>query len=83
MLNLTQEQKALLAWMSEGRSFEVCSDYCTTNGEVAGKSRLPIRVFRSTLNKLYQEGLIAYQAQLHYNIRWDVFTLTEKGKALA
>ncbi|WP_154116276.1 hypothetical protein [Vibrio cincinnatiensis] len=83
MLNLTQEQKALLAWMREEKTVEVCSDYCTKNGEVAGKSRLPIRVLRPTINKLYQEGLIAYQAQLHYGLRWDVFTLTEKGEALA
>ena len=83
MLNLTQKQKELLTWMREEKTVEVCSDYCTKNGEVAGKSRLPIRVHRPTINKLYQEGLITYQPKLHYGLRWDVFTLTEKGEALA
>ncbi len=59
MLNLTQKQKALLTWMREEKTVEVCSDYCTKNGEVAGKSRLPIRVHRATINKrLWRQELI-------------------------
>jgi hypothetical protein len=52
-------------------------------GTVTPKPRLPIRVFSKTINKLYQEGLISYQAKMIFGVRWDEFTLTDKRRATA
>jgi hypothetical protein len=83
MPNLTPDQKTLLTWMQSGQSIQVCSDYCPMKGTVTPKPRLPIRVFSKTINKLYQEGLISYQAKMIFGVRWDEFTLTDKRRATA
>ncbi|CAH7193411.1 conserved hypothetical protein [Vibrio chagasii] len=79
MINLSKEQLTLLAWMKRGHTFEVCSDYCPRNGEVLPKERLPIRLFKETIDKLFQAGLITYVSNKSYGLRWDVFSLTQKG----
>ncbi|WP_367989494.1 hypothetical protein AB2S62_19890 [Vibrio sp. NTOU-M3] len=80
MVNLTPEQKTLLNWMRTGRTFQVCSDYCPYYGEVQPKSRLPIQIHRKAIHKLIKEGLICYDSQKRFGLRWDVFSLTTKGK---
>lgn len=82
MPNLTKEQLRLLKWMSEGHTFEVCSDYCPSFGDVQPKPRLPIKLQRPTIHKLLQEGLVSYTTKKTFGLRWDVFSLTEKGRAL-
>ncbi|EMI7298459.1 hypothetical protein V6959_004580 [Vibrio parahaemolyticus] len=82
MANLTQEQIMLIKWMKTGRTFQVCSDYCPTQGEVQPKSRLPIQVHQKTIHTLFKEGLIEFTSQKCFGLRWDVFSLTSKGKAL-
>ncbi|EIO4088558.1 hypothetical protein QYV87_004673 [Vibrio parahaemolyticus] len=81
MANLTQEQIMLIKWMKTGRTFQVCSDYCPTQGEVQPKSRLPIQVHQKTIHKLFKEGLIEFTSHKYFGLRWDVFSLTSKGKA--
>lgn len=81
MCNLTPDQLTLLKWMRTGRTFQICSEYCPNYGDVQPKTRLPIRVFKKTIEKLFQEGLITYKSTLIFGIRWDVFSLTEKGRA--
>ncbi|WP_252973439.1 hypothetical protein [Vibrio navarrensis] len=56
MVNLTPEQITLLKWMRTGRTFQVCSDYCSHNGDVQPKSRLPIQVHHKAIHKLMKEG---------------------------
>ena len=80
MANLTQEQLTLIKWMKTGRTFQVCSDYCPTQGEVQPKSRLPIQVHQKTIHKLLKEGLIEFSSQKYFGLRWDVFSLTRRGK---
>ena len=80
MLNLTEDQKTLLLWMKTGRTFRVCSEYCPKYGEVHPQLRLPVRVFRKTIDKLFQNGLITYSSDKAFGVRWDVFSLTQKGK---
>ncbi len=82
MVNLTPEQITLLKWMRAGRTFDVCSDYCPHNGDVQPKSRLPIQVHHKTIHKLMKEGLIHYTPQQFNGLRWDVFSITEKGKGI-
>lgn len=81
MANLTPEQDLLLKWMRTGRTFQVCSDYCPHSGDVQPKSRLPIQVHQKTIHKLVRDGLIEYTSQKYFGLRWDVFSLTNKGKA--
>ncbi|MGR5361780.1 hypothetical protein ACPV54_13040 [Vibrio mediterranei] len=82
MPNLTQEQMTLLKWMKAGHQFQVCSDYCPHRGEVYPKTRLPITIYQKTLHKLKKEGLVSFEPKLVMGIRWDVFSLTERGKAI-
>ncbi len=82
MPNLTKEQLLLLKWMRTGRTFQVCSDYCPTYGDVQPKARLPIRIQRATIHKLIQAGLVDFTTKKTFGLRWDVFSLTAKGKAL-
>lgn len=80
MPNLTKDQKTLLIWMREGRTFQVCSDYGPMKGSVLPKVRLPIRLFQGTVDKLYQAGLITYEPRQYFGQRWDEFALTVKGR---
>ncbi len=80
MLTLTPEQHTLLNWMNTGRTFKVCSDYGPMKGEIQPKSRLPVRVFQTTIEKLYQAGLISFTPVNFFGQRWDEFFLTPKGK---
>ncbi|NVC65226.1 hypothetical protein FC652_19140 [Vibrio sp. 05-20-BW147] len=82
MVNLTPEQITLLKWMRTGRTFKVCSDYCSHSGDVQPKSRLPIQVHHKAIHKLMREGLIRYTSQQFFGLRWDVFSITEKGKGI-
>ncbi|PJC85875.1 hypothetical protein CSW98_12520 [Vibrio sp. HA2012] len=83
MPNLTEEQKRLLVWMGIGQTFKVCSDYGPMKGSTLPKTRLPIRLFQSSIEKLYQAGLITYEPKNCYGQRWDEFSLTPKGKEVA
>ncbi|CAM3981183.1 hypothetical protein VA7868_01929 [Vibrio aerogenes CECT 7868] len=78
--SLTKEQKALLQWMQTGRTFRVCSDYSPMKGEVQPKSRLPVRVFSGTVDKLYQAGLVTFTPVNFFGLRWDEFSLTSRGR---
>lgn len=78
---LTQEQHTLLKWMKSGRTFKVCSDYGPMKGDIQPKTRLPVRVFQGTVEKLYQAGLISFTPVNFFGQRWDEFFLTPKGKA--
>ncbi|QIA64269.1 hypothetical protein GT360_12450 [Vibrio astriarenae] len=80
-LALTQEQKKLLKWMSVGHTFKVCSDYGPKQWDIIPSKRLPIRLFQTTVQKLYQHGLISFEPIYYFGQRWDEFSLTEKGKA--
>ncbi|HDY7511912.1 TPA: hypothetical protein ACGUO9_004392 [Vibrio vulnificus] len=82
MVNLTPDQITLLKWMRTGRTFQVCSDYCPHNGDVQPKSRLPIQVHHKAIHKLMREGLIHYTPRQFFGLRWDVFSITEKGKGI-
>ncbi|HDY7470511.1 TPA: hypothetical protein RQJ55_004430, partial [Vibrio vulnificus] len=52
------------------------------NGDVQPKSLLPIQVHHKTIHKLMKEGLIHYTPQQFNGLRWDVFSITEKGKGI-
>jgi hypothetical protein len=80
ILSLTKEQKTLLQWMHTGRTFKVCSDYGPMKGDVQPKSRLPVRVFSGTVDKLYQAGLITFAPVNFFGLRWDEFSLTARGR---
>ncbi|MCY9869682.1 hypothetical protein [Vibrio barjaei] len=80
MPNLTKEQQTLLKWMRTGRTFKVCSDYGPTKGNVIPERKLPIRVFSSTVEKLYRAGLITFTPVIYFGLRWDEFRLTRKGQ---
>ncbi len=81
MANLTSEQKTLLTWMKAGNTFDVCSEYCPMKDTIHPNHALPVRVFSNTLNKLVQQGWVTYHSTRIYGVRWDRFSLTDKGSA--
>ena len=81
MADLTNEQRLLLSWMGRGRTFRVCSDYCSDHGQVQPKARLPIQVHIGTIHKFIKDGLVSYSSQWYFGLRWDEFYLTDKGRA--
>ena len=84
MLNLTKDQKSLILWIAEeGHYLEICSDYVPARGDILPKTGLPCRVFKGTVEKLFQLGLISYVTILEHGVRWDKFSLTKAGKEVA
>ncbi|CAH0535374.1 hypothetical protein VST7929_02952 [Vibrio stylophorae] len=82
ILSLTAEQKLLLTWMATGHTFEVCTDYCSHFGDVQPKQLIPVQLHRKTINKLKREGLVSFESKFYYGLRWDVFSITDKGASL-
>ena len=83
MPKLTVEQTKLLIWMKTGRTFRVCTGDCHLKGDVQPKSRLPIKVFQKTINKLTELGLITPVNISYFGVGWNEYSLTEKGKEAA
>ncbi|WP_117235757.1 hypothetical protein [Vibrio maerlii] len=80
MPNLTKDQKTLLESMNHGLRLQVCSDYCPNQWTITTSPKAPVRIFKKTIQKLYQNGLISYQPIHHFGVRWDEFVITQKGR---
>ncbi|AIW13000.1 hypothetical protein IX91_02075 [Vibrio tubiashii ATCC 19109] len=77
---LSPKQQAILIWLQKGNYFEVCSEHCSHWGKLYCSSPPPHRIFEKTRCKLIKEGFAEYTTQRKHGIRWDRFSLTERGR---
>ncbi|MGI2853443.1 hypothetical protein ACRTDR_04400 [Shewanella algae] len=80
---LSTEQIALLLWLANGNSVDLCTEVSPDLGTVAELAGFAGHFSKRTIYRLKREGLTQERDLFITGLRWTSLTLNSKGQQLA
>ncbi|RXJ70496.1 hypothetical protein CS022_23040 [Veronia nyctiphanis] len=68
--------------LQAGHHFQLCADYRVKTAGYVGSSGFSQKISNRAVLRLFRDKVITYKEVLVYGIKWYVYELTDKGRAL-
>lgn len=76
---LTKTQLNYLEWLYKGNAIHVSLECFSKMGEITYTSPLPFKADLRALDNLKKAGMLKFEDQFEYGLRWSVVSLSDKA----
>lgn len=76
---LTKTQLNYLEWLYKGNAIHISLECFTKLGEITYTSPLPFKADSRALDNLKRAGMLKFEDQIEYGLRWVVVSLSVKA----
>lgn len=81
-MNLSETQLHFLQWLADNHLFEICIEKGKSFGSTIGLHKFDGNFCKRTIERLKKEKLVSTKTVRHLSLRYEQFSVTEKGCAL-
>lgn len=81
-MNLSTTQLHFLQWLADKHLFEICIEKGKSFGSTIGLHKFDGNFCKRTIERLKKEKLVSTKTVRHFSLRYEQFSVTEKGSAL-